>query len=551
MRFKNPQTVARRGRRRHRARRPVPADPGRRRPGAVPGDRPALLEPRPRRARARPRLRRRAHRRASTTYARARRARSTGTPCWRATGLRPRRRSSALAGDVRGVRAHRSSAGRWASPSTATRSRRSRRSSTCCCCAATSASRAPGCARCAATPTCRATARWASGRSRPTTFLDALGAGVRLRPAARARLRHRRRDPGDARRPGARCSSGMGGNFVSRHPRHRRSPRRRCARCALTVQVSTKLNRSHVRAPGEPALILPCLGRTERDVQAAGEQFVTVEDSMSMVHASRGRLEPGVATSCAARSAIVCRLAAALLGPTTRSPWDGVRRRLRPRSATRSRASCPASTTTTTRVRAARRVRAAAPAARPRDVPHRRRARPSSPSTRSTSLAGARRAGCCCRRVRSHDQYNTTIYGLDDRYRGIQRRPPGGVRATRTTSPRSASPTATWSTSCREWTRRRRARRAERFRVVAVPDRARAAPRPTSRRPTCWCRSTASPTAATRPTSKADRGPPGAGRLTDRPAAPLFTGVCTTTAGSPASARRHAAVRTEFACKRR
>ena len=62
-------------------------------------------------------------------------------------------------------------------------------------------------------------------------------------------------------------------------------------RCRLTAHVSTKLNRAHL-VTGRQALILPCLGRTELDVQAAGPQFVTVEDSMSVVHASRGGLPP-------------------------------------------------------------------------------------------------------------------------------------------------------------------------------------------------------------------------------------------------------------------
>ncbi|PRC56267.1 hypothetical protein C6A85_39480, partial [Mycobacterium sp. ITM-2017-0098] len=61
--------------------------------------------------------------------------------------------------------------------------------------------------------------------------------------------------------------------------------------CALTVQVSTKLNRSHV-VHGRTALILPSLGRTDRDVQNGAKQQVSVEDSMSMVHLSRGSLHP-------------------------------------------------------------------------------------------------------------------------------------------------------------------------------------------------------------------------------------------------------------------
>lgn len=85
----------------------------------------------------------------------------------------------------------------------------------------------------------------------------------------------------------------MGGNFVSASP-DTEVTEAAMRRAALTVHVSTKLNRSHV-VTGARALILPCLGRTERDLQGGGEQFVTVEDSMGMVHASRGRLEPASA----------------------------------------------------------------------------------------------------------------------------------------------------------------------------------------------------------------------------------------------------------------
>src|SRR5262249_60692566 len=83
---------------------------------------------------------------------------------------------------------------------------------------------------------------------------------------------------------------GLGGNFAAATP-DSSVTEAALKECELTVQISTKLNRSHV-VPGRTALILPCLGRTERDVQASGAQFVTVEDSMSCVHASRGVLEP-------------------------------------------------------------------------------------------------------------------------------------------------------------------------------------------------------------------------------------------------------------------
>src|SRR4029453_5549120 len=82
----------------------------------------------------------------------------------------------------------------------------------------------------------------------------------------------------------------MGGNFAAATPD---TPVTEAAirNCALTVQVSTKLNRSHVVHGGE-ALILPSLGRTDRDLQNGVKQQVSVEDSMSMVHLSRGSLQP-------------------------------------------------------------------------------------------------------------------------------------------------------------------------------------------------------------------------------------------------------------------
>ena len=86
---------------------------------------------------------------------------------------------------------------------------------------------------------------------------------------------------------------GLGGNFLSRRRPTPHYTAEAMPRCRLTVQISTKLNRGHL-ITGEQALILPCLGRTEKDVQASGEQFVTVEDTMGVVHQSRGVLPPVV-----------------------------------------------------------------------------------------------------------------------------------------------------------------------------------------------------------------------------------------------------------------
>src|SRR4029077_12855310 len=82
----------------------------------------------------------------------------------------------------------------------------------------------------------------------------------------------------------------LGGNFLSATPDTEYTAEA-LRRCRLTAHVSTKLNRAHL-VTGRQALILPCLGRTEVDAQATGNQFVTVEDSMSVVHASRGGLPP-------------------------------------------------------------------------------------------------------------------------------------------------------------------------------------------------------------------------------------------------------------------
>ncbi len=103
----------------------------------------------------------------------------------------------------------------------------------------------------------------------------------------------------------------LGGNLAAAAPD---SPRTEEAlsRCGLTVHISTKLNRSHL-VPGHEGLILPTLGRTERDRQATGNQFITVEDSFSMVHASEGIGIP-LAETQRSETAIVAGIAQAVLG---------------------------------------------------------------------------------------------------------------------------------------------------------------------------------------------------------------------------------------------
>ncbi|MEU1616109.1 FdhF/YdeP family oxidoreductase [Streptomyces sp. NPDC005722] len=206
----------------------------------------------------------------------------------------------------------------------------------------------------------------------------------------------------------------MGGNFVAASP-DTDVTEAAMRRARLTVHVSTKLNRSHV-VTGARALILPTLGRTEKDVQTAGEQFVTVEDSMGMVHASRGGLEPA-SPLLLSEPAIVCRLARAVLGPDSRVPWEELEAdydRIRDRI---SRV-VPGFDDFNAKVR------------RPGGftLPHAPRDSRSFPT--ATGLANftaepleyphVPEGRLLLQTLRSHDQYNTTIYGLDDRYRGIK-----------------------------------------------------------------------------------------------------------------------------------
>ncbi|WP_109479734.1 FdhF/YdeP family oxidoreductase [Paraburkholderia sp. C35] len=112
---------------------------------------------------------------------------------------------------------------------------------------------------------------------------------------------------------------GLGGNFAAAIPDWVRM-QEAIRTLDLTVHIATKLNRSHL-VHGKAALILPCLGRTEIDIQADGPQSITVEDSMSMVHASGGRNEPA-SPHLKSEPAIVAGIARATLGARSRVPWE-------------------------------------------------------------------------------------------------------------------------------------------------------------------------------------------------------------------------------------
>ena len=112
---------------------------------------------------------------------------------------------------------------------------------------------------------------------------------------------------------------GFAGNFVRATPDSELTEQA-IRNCRLTAHISTKLNLSHAVC-GETALILPTLGRSDRNIQATGAQFVTVEDSMSIVHQSHGRLTPA-SEHLLSEVAIICRLARRTLGDMSAIPWE-------------------------------------------------------------------------------------------------------------------------------------------------------------------------------------------------------------------------------------
>ena len=206
---------------------------------------------------------------------------------------------------------------------------------------------------------------------------------------------------------------GMGGNFVLAAP-DTAFTAEGLRRCRLTVQVSTKLNRSHL-VHGEKALILPCLGRTEQDEQTGGLQGVTVEDAMSMVHLSIGRKQPASA-HLLSEPAIIVGMAKATL-PDTRTPWDAYIAdydRIRDVMAR----VLPGFEGFNELVREPHGFRI------PQGAREREFATASGRAEFSHAplpdVIPADSETLVLQTVRSHDQWNTTIYSNDDRYRGVK-----------------------------------------------------------------------------------------------------------------------------------
>ena len=204
---------------------------------------------------------------------------------------------------------------------------------------------------------------------------------------------------------------GMGGNFLSATP-DTDFTAEALENCDMTVQVSTKLNRSHL-ITGKEALILPCLGRTEIDLQKGGYQFVSVENSMGIVHSSKGVLEPA-SDKLRSEVSIVCGIANKLLEDNSIKwqefvdDYDIIRDVI-------ARA-VPGFSNYNVKVRVPKGFY----------LPNGARDRKFNTATGKARFSITQLPEnklptdqYVMMTIRSHDQYNTTIYGNDDRYRGI------------------------------------------------------------------------------------------------------------------------------------
>jgi molybdopterin-dependent oxidoreductase alpha subunit len=246
----------------------------------------------------------------------------------------------------------------------------------------------------------------------PQSFLDALEREFGFTPPPKHGL-----DAVDsirAMRDGqAKLFVGFAGNFVRATPDSELTERA-MRNCRLTAHISTKLNLSHAVC-GETALILPTLGRSDRDVQATGEQFVTVEDSMSIVHQSHGRLAPA-SQHLLSEVAIVCRLARRTLCDAPAIPWEDFE-----------------SDYDVIRDAIARvvpdfedfndRVRKPGGFGLPNPVNEYRFNTPSGKALFTSNAFDRIRAPAghlVLQTMRSHDQWNTVPYAPNDRYRGIK-----------------------------------------------------------------------------------------------------------------------------------
>ncbi len=205
----------------------------------------------------------------------------------------------------------------------------------------------------------------------------------------------------------------LGGNFLSATPDTEYTADA-LRRCRLTAHVSTKLNRAHL-ITGKQALILPCLGRTEIDKQTDGVQFVTTENSMAVVEQWSGRLQPA-SEHLLSEPAIVAEMAKATLGRRGNVPWDELVADY-DRIRDHIERVVPNFENYNERVRQ--------PGGFYLPNPIRKREFKTTDGKAHFTVHPLPKIELepgefLMMTMRSHDQFNTTIYGLDDRYRGIR-----------------------------------------------------------------------------------------------------------------------------------
>ncbi|MEP7262972.1 MAG: FdhF/YdeP family oxidoreductase [Bacteroidota bacterium] len=204
----------------------------------------------------------------------------------------------------------------------------------------------------------------------------------------------------------------MGGNFLSAAPDTNYTAHA-LSNCKLTVNISTKLNRSHL-IPGEEALILPCYGRSDKDVTGGMQQFVTTENSMGVIQLSKGNLQP-VSENMLSEPEIVCRMAVAVIGERSKVDWplyimnydtirDDIARTIPGFEFYNERVKKPGGFYLPNAARDGKFDTLTGKA--------------------NFNIATAEEVKLnpgelLMMTIRSHDQFNTTIYGLDDRYRGV------------------------------------------------------------------------------------------------------------------------------------
>ena len=204
----------------------------------------------------------------------------------------------------------------------------------------------------------------------------------------------------------------MGGNFLSASPDTNYTAKA-IQNCDLTVQVSTKLNRSHL-IHGKESLILPCLARTDFDIVNGQEQFVSVENSMGVVQSSKGSIPP-ISNKLLSEPTIVCHLAKATFGEKTKVNWDQY---LKHYDFIRDaiELTIPGFADYNARVR----MRGGF------YLPNSVRLNEYKTNTGKANFTVSQVEEIPLQSheylmmtIRTHDQFNTTIYGLNDRYRGI------------------------------------------------------------------------------------------------------------------------------------